>query len=116
MNVWAVSIPLIGLIVAMTMHIVIMARWSGKVDANLAQIMTQPAQAQAALQAMGEVWRNELIALRAEIKVKLDFLESEVKSLRDVRHELGNKVAVHEGQLTEMRHRFDRFDLPMGPR
>ncbi len=108
-NVWAIAVPLVALILVVITHIFIMARWSGKVDANLTQIMAQPAQSRQEMATMAGQVQNDLAAMRSEANVRLSALEVEIKSLRVERHDVGNKVAVHEGQLSEMRHRLDLY-------
>ena len=72
-------VALIGLIVVITVHIVVIARWSGKIDGYI--------------QATAE---------------RLSSVDAEIRRLRDARHEADGKIARHEGLLREMRSLADR--------
>lgn len=106
---WFIAVPLVGLIVALATHIFIMARWSGKVDANLAQIMAQPGQWTTDLNAVAAAFRADVLAAKAEIKIRQDFLEAEIKLLRESRHDADGKIQLHEGLLREIARRLDIY-------
>lgn len=72
-------VALIGLIVVITLHIVVIARWSGQID--------------------GYVKANNERMLRQDV---------EVQRLRDARHETDGKVQRLIGQVSEIQRLFDR--------
>ncbi len=102
MNQWAIVIPLVSLIVLMAGHIVGMARWSGKVDTVLAQILTQPAQWSNELTSTAVALRLEIASQVAAIRVQIEAIQAEIKVLREARHETDGTVMRHEGSLREM--------------
>lgn len=106
-NMWVVGIPLIGLGIALVTHIFMMARWSGKVDANLTQIMAQPAQWQNDLNGVAVNLRGEVTAAKAESFMRYSLLEDEVKALRSARHDADGKIQQHEGAIREIGRRLD---------
>lgn len=110
MNPWIVGIPLCALAMALVTHIFIMARWSGKVDANLTQIMTQPAQWTTDLNSVAASLRLELVASKTEFKAITDSQNAEIKMLREGRHDSDGKIAQHDGMLREIGRRMDIYN------
>ena len=84
-----------------------MARWSGKVDANLTQIMTQPKQWASDLTVAMTALRSELTSTKAELQAQGVVQAGEITTLRNARHEADGKIAMHEGALKEIGRRLD---------
>ena len=106
-SLWMIAIPLIGLIVVVVTHLFIMARWSGKVDANLTQIMAQPAQWTTDLNAATAALRLEMTGVKLELNARIDSANAEIKILREARHDSDGKIAQHDGALREIGRRLD---------
>src|SRR5665213_317281 len=109
-NVWVIAIPLISLVAVVVLHIFAMARWSGKVDANLTQIMGQPAQWTTDLNAVAAAFRIELASIVAANHIATDGFSSEIRVLRDARHASDGMVARHDGQLREIEKTHTRLE------
>lgn len=92
-----------GVLVALMTHIFIMARWSGKVDANLTQIMGQPAQ-----------WTSDLNAVAVTLRLEIAKQDAEIVALRTARHSADGDIQRHEGALREIGRRLDVYATQIG--
>lgn len=74
-----VIVACLGLTIVIAVHIVVIARWSGRID--------------------GYITSN------AE---RMNTMDVEIRRLRDARHEADGKIQRQEGMLREMQRLFDR--------
>ena len=83
----AVVVALVGLIVIITVHITVIARWSGRIDGYM-------------------VANDQRIATFMQAtSQRFEVVEGEVKRLRDARHIQDGHIQRHEGMLRDLDRR-----------
>lgn len=107
---WTIVISLIALTITMVSHIFVIARWSGRVDARLEEILKQPTNWATDLTTTTASLHNEMTAMSVAFQAKLDVWTDEVKRLRDARHTADGKIQIHEGRLQAYDRGFARLD------
>jgi hypothetical protein len=110
-----IVLALISLTVVIIGHIFIIARWSGKVDAQLEEILKQPTNWVADLNAMGSSLRNDLSSQTGGLRAELAMWAAEVQRLRDARHNADGKIQIHEGKFQSYDRILDRLDIFVSP-
>lgn len=95
----AIIISLITLILVVIGHIFVMARWSGRVDANLEAILRQPAAWNQDLSNTATALRTEISTQVASFRGELAIYVEETKKLREARHIADGIIQRHEGKF-----------------
>lgn len=106
----AIIIALIGLILVVGTHIFVIARWSGKVDASLQQILSQPGRWQTDLTTAAQALRTEHSMTVGALRGELHATVEEVKALRKARHETDGKLQLHDGKFTAYDRALERLE------
>lgn len=105
-----IVVSLIALTVTMISHIFVIARWSGRVDARLEDIINQPSKWSSDLTAMGAAIRSELTTQVGGLRAELAIWSDEVKKLREARHNADGKIQIHEGKFQAYDRIIGRLD------
>lgn len=98
-SVPVIAISLISLSLIIAVHIVVISRWSGRVDASLEAILRQPSQWQRDMTTTASAIRAEIAGGIAGLKAEQNILAEEVKKLRESRHVIDGSVQRHEGAI-----------------
>lgn len=106
----AIIISLVTLIVVVIGHIFVMARWSGKVDARLEEILRQPGMWTTDLTNAANALRAEQAAAVSSLRGELSIYAKETEALRTARHQADGILQRHEGQLTAISRTIDRCE------
>ncbi len=105
-----ISIALVSLTIVIIGHIFVIARWSGRVDARLEDILRQPGAWSSDLTAMGMAIRAELTTQIGALRAELSIWSDEVKRLRDARHSADGQIQILNGKVQAYDRIMGRLD------